>query len=167
METVSTRRLNMWNKLKPYVISIAIALAVGGLAAFLTRDNMDIYGRINTPPLSPPAALFPVVWTILYILMGISAAIVYVNRDENLQAAEDGLKIYAVQLLANFGWSIIFFNFEAYWLAFIWLVLLWWLILKMIAEFRQINEVAAYLQIPYLIWVTFAGYLNFMIALLN
>lgn len=157
----------MWNKLKPYVISVAIALAVGGFSAFLTQDNMDLYARINTPPLAPPGWLFPVVWTILYILMGIGAALVYVNRDKAPEAAEDALRVYVLQLIANFGWSIVFFNFEAYLFAFIWLLVLWVLILAMILKFREISPVAAYLQIPYLVWVTFAGYLNLVIYLLN
>lgn len=152
----------MWKKIKPYVVSIAIALAVGGLSALFTKDSMDIYGTLNQPPLSPPSWLFPVVWTILFTLMGISAAIVYTKNRMN-----KGLLINGIQLLVNFLWSIIFFNLRAFLFSFIWLILLWVLIIAMILEYMKTDKVAAYLQIPYLLWVTFAGYLNFMIYILN
>ena len=154
----------MWNKIKPYVFSILIALAVGALSAFLTNDNMEIYSQINQPPLAPPSYIFPIVWTILFILMGISSAIVYVKSTSNSSKA---LTIYTIQLIVNFLWSIIFFNLRAYLFAFIWILLLWILILIMIYEFYKVDKLAAYLQIPYLLWVTFATYLNFMIFILN
>lgn len=157
----------MWKKIKPYVISVAIALAVGGLSALLTMENMDIYSRINRPPLSPPSWLFPVVWTILYVLMGIGAALVYNRKEFKPEGVRRALIIYAVNLFLNFFWSIIFFNLEAYLFAFIWLVALWAVIIAMIISFRRVSPAAAYLQIPYLIWVTFAGYLTFAIYLLN
>ena len=157
----------MWKKIKPYVISIAIALAVGGLSALLTMENMDIYSRINRPSLSPPSWLFPVVWTILYVLMGIGAALVYSRKEFKPEAVKRALSIYAVNLFLNFFWSIIFFNLDAYFLAFVWLVALWAVIVAMIISFRRVSPAAAYLQIPYLIWVTFAGYLTFAIYLLN
>ena len=152
-------------KIITYIISITIALAVGGLSAFLTRGNMDIYQNISQPPLAPPAILFPIVWTILYILMGISGAIIYMRRKET--DVSGALKIYAFQLIVNFLWSIIFFNMQAYLFAFVWLVILWLLIIAMIVSFKKISPIAAYLQIPYLLWVTFAGYLNIMIYFLN
>lgn len=157
----------MWKKIKPYVISILIALLVGGLSAFLTRNNMEVYKNINQPPLAPPMILFPIVWSILFILMGISSAMIYVKRDVNTREAGSGLIIYGLQLIVNFLWSIIFFNMQAYLFAFIWLLLLWVLIIMMIVQFHKISPAAAYLQIPYIIWVTFAGYLNFMIYWLN
>ena len=152
----------MWKKIKPYVISVAIALAVGGLSALLTKDSMDVYGTINLPPLAPPSWLFPVAWGILYVLMGISAAIVY-TKDKD----KKGLLIYTIQLGVNFFWSIIFFNMRAFLFSFLWLVLLWFLVAIMILQFRKTSSLAAYLQIPYLLWLTFAGYLNFMIYILN
>lgn len=157
----------MWKKIKPYVISVAIALTVGGLSALLTMENMDIYSRINRPPLSLPSWLFPVVWTILYVLMGIGAALVYNRKEFKPEGVRRSLIIYAVNLFLNFFWSIVFFNLEAYFLAFIWLVALWAVIVAMIISFRRVSPAAAYLQIPYLIWVTFAGYLTFAIYLLN
>lgn len=157
----------MRNKIKPYIISIAIALAVGGLSALLTSGSMDIYSDIVRPPLSPPSILFPIVWTMLYALMGIGAAIVYTKRDEKPQAAREALIVYAINLFLNFFWSIIFFNMRAYLFAFIWLLALWAVILIMIFKFKKVSPLAAYLQIPYLIWATFAGYLNLAIFILN
>ena len=157
----------MWKKIKPYVISIAIALAVGGLSALLTKNNMEVYNTINRPALSPPMWVFPVVWGILFVLRGISSALVWVNREQDIETASSALRIYGLQLIVNFFWSIIFFNMQAYLFAFIWLLLLLALIIIMILQFRKISPLAAYLQIPYLLWVTFAGYLTFMIYLLN
>ncbi len=152
---------------KSYIISILIALGVGGFSAFLTRGNMNLYEEIITPPLSPPGVLFPIVWTVLYVLMGISAAIIYNSKEAPATERTQALFTYGVSLVVNFFWSIIFFNMRMYFLAFVWLVLLWVLILKTILEYWGINKTAAYLQIPYLIWVTFAGYLTFAIFLLN
>jgi len=152
----------MWKKIKAYVVWIAISLSVGILSALFTKDSMDIYGTLNQPPLSPPSWLFPVVWTILFTLMGISAAMVYTKNRTN-----KGLLINLIQLAVNFLWSIIFFNFRAFLFSFIWLILLWILIFTMIIEYKKTDKVAAYLQIPYLLWVTFAGYLNLMIYILN
>ncbi len=157
----------MWKKIKPYVISIAIALAVGGLSAFLTMENMSIYEELKTPPLSPPSILFPIVWTVLYVLMGISAAIVYTKQDINHKEAECGLRSYGISLVFNFLWSIIFFNFRWFGFAFFWLLGLLFFIIKAIICYSKVSKLAAYLQIPYAIWVAFAGYLNFGIWMLN
>lgn len=157
----------MWKKIKPFVISIAIALGVGALSAFLTRNSMDIYSDIVQPPLAPPSILFPIVWTILYILMGIGAALVYNKKEEQPREVREALIVYAINLFLNFFWSIIFFNMRAFLLAFIWLLLLWTVILIMILKFRKVSPLAAILQIPYLLWVTFAGYLNLAIYILN
>ena len=157
----------MWKKIKPYVISILIALGVGGISAFLTRGNMDVYDKIVTPPLAPPGILFPIVWTILYVLMGISSARIYIEGKEGNAFVSDALKVYALQLIVNFFWSIIFFNMQAYLFAFIWLILLWVLIIVMIRKFYPIDRLAAWLQVPYFLWVTFAAYLNFAIFMLN
>ncbi|MBQ6787462.1 MAG: tryptophan-rich sensory protein [Lachnospiraceae bacterium] len=157
----------MWAKLKPYVISIAIALGVGGLSAFFTRENMDIYERIIRPTLAPPAILFPIVWTILYTLMGISSARIWLQKEEKPELVLDALLAYAVQLFLNFFWSLIFFNMQNFLFSLIWLVLLWVAIIIMIIRFYRVEPLAALLQIPYLLWVTFAGYLNFMIYQLN
>lgn len=150
-----------------FAVAIIIPLATGGLSALLTRENMDIYNEINTPPLSPPSFLFPVVWTVLYILMGLSSAIIYLKKNENRGLSENGLLYYLASLVFNFIWSIIFFNFRLYLFAFIWLLFLLALIILTIISYRRLSPVAAYLQLPYALWVFFAGYLNFAIMLLN
>lgn len=154
----------MWKKYKTYIISILIALAVGGLSALLTRGNMNIYDDIITPPLSPPTWLFPIVWSILYILMGIGSATVYESPDERKVSA---LRIYALQLAVNFFWSLIFFNMRAFGFAAIWLALLIALVILMMYMFAKINKKAAYLQIPYLLWLLFALYLTIGIYAMN
>ena len=145
------------------IIAILIPIAVGTLSA-LFSGNMSIYSQINKPALSPPGILFPIVWTILYILMGISSYIIYVS---NSPYEEDALRVYALQLFFNFCWSIIFFRFNQFLFAFLWLIVLIALIIVMIYRFYKISKLAGYLQIPYLIWCTFAAYLNFMIYRLN
>ena len=148
-------------------ISIIIPVAVGTLAALLTRDSMDIYSELKTPPLSPPAILFPIVWTALYVLMGISSGTVYINRDNNPKAAERGLKEYATSLVFNFVWSIIFFNVRSILAALVTLLILLYLIIRTILSYRKVLPLAAYLQIPYALWVAFAGCLNAGIYFLN
>lgn len=153
-------------KLKPYIISVLIALGVGLLSALITKDYMNIYGILTRPPLSPPSAVFPVVWTVLYILMGIGSAMIY-TECKGESVCGDALRIYALQLAVNFFWSIIFFRWGMYLFAFLWLLLLIVLVAVMIKRFWKINPKAAYLQIPYFVWLLFAAYLNFGIYLLN
>ncbi len=153
-------------KFLSFAIGIAIPLAVGGLAALLTKDSMDIYQTIVQPPLTPPGILFPIVWSILYILMGVSGTLVW-NSDAAAKEKRVALTVYGVQLVVNFFWSIFFFNERLFLLSFLWLALLWGLIIAMIIRFYRINKAAGLLQIPYLLWVTFAGYLNLAIYLLN
>ncbi len=153
--------------LPTYIVAVALPLAVGVVSALLTRENMDIYGELNTPPLSPPSWLFPIAWTILYTLMGISSGMVFLNRGLTTEAADRGLSVYFISLVVNFGWSIIFFNMRSFLFAFIWLLLLVYLIIRTILYYKKVSPLAAYLQIPYLIWVLFAGYLNLGIYLLN
>lgn len=157
----------MWKKIKAYAVAIAIPLAVGGLSALLTRSGMDAYQYVVQPPLSPPMWLFPVVWSLLYILMGVGSAMVWLSRGNDQEAALSALIVYGFQLTVNFFWSIIFFNMQAFLFAFIWLVLLWLLIIAMIVKFSRVSRAAAWLQVPYLLWVTFAGYLTLMVWLLN
>lgn len=154
-------------KLPTYLIAIAIPLVVGVVAALLTRGNMDIYEEIVKPPLAPPGILFPIVWTILYVLMGISSALIVINKENSIDAATRGLTNYGMSLLFNFFWPIFFFNLESYLISFIWLVVLFYLILRTVLEYRHVSRLAALLQIPYLVWVAFAGYLNCAIWLLN
>ncbi len=152
---------------KTYLIAILIPLAVGGLSALLTSSNMMLYGEIVKPPLAPPPILFPIVWTILYILMGIGSARVYLKKEAMPKEATNALKTYALQLFFNFFWSLIFFNLRTFLFAFIWLIVLWGLIIVMLFEFYKIDKFAAIINIPYLLWVTFAAYLNLAIYILN
>lgn len=157
----------MWNKIKPYAISLAVSLGVGGLSALVTKKSMDIYKTIKKPPLAPPSVLFPIVWTGLFILMGVGCALIYMNREGKEKETAKALKIYGGSLAVNFLWSVIFFNLRSYWAAFLWLLFLWGLIYATVKQYKKIYPAAAYMQIPYLLWVTFAGYLNGAIALLN
>lgn len=140
--------------------------AVGALSGWLTRDGARLYNEtIRQPPLSPPAIAFPIVWGILFLLMGIGAARIYLAPAS--QARSRSLLLFAVQLGFNFFWSIIFFNLQRFGLAFLWLVVLWGLILWMILSFRRVDPLTAWLQVPYLLWVTFAAYLNVGVWVLN
>ena len=152
--------------LKKLLLSLVIPLAVGGLAAFITRDYRDIYSSINNPPFAPKPWVFPVVWTILYILMGISLYLVW-SRDATYLRKRCAFILFGIQLALNFIWSPIFFVYQKFLLAFVILVLIWLAVLFMIICFCKISKPAALLQIPYLIWLTFAAYLNYGVYLLN
>lgn len=153
--------MNIKNKAH-LIIAIFIPLAVGVLSSLLSGSMA--YSAFNKPSFSPPSYLFPIVWTVLYILMGISSYIIYSSNSPDKRKA---LTTYAIQLFFNFFWSILFFGLSQYLLAFVWLILLIVLIVVMIYQFYQIQPVAAYLQIPYLLWCLFAAYLNFTIYMLN
>ena len=151
---------------KTYLLWIVRTEAVGGLSALLTRKGMEAYNAtVIKPVLSPPMILFPIVWAILYALMGIAVARTQLKGKNTLQ--ERCLLIYIVQLAFNFCWSIYFFNLQAFGFAFLWLMVLWGLIIWMIFAFKKVDKAAAWLVIPYLLWVTFAAYLNAATYLLN
>lgn len=146
------------------IFFLALPLFVGALAGFLTKDSMMIYRNLNRPSLSPPGWVFPVVWTILYVLMGLGS---YLIAQTSSPGRNEALRLYGIQLLLNFIWSLVFFHFQNYLFAFFVLLLLWYFIVRMITVFWSVNPTAALLQIPYLLWVTFAGYLNLAIVFLN
>ena len=151
---------------KAYAFWILFAEAVGGLSGWLTREGSKLYqATIRQPPLSPPGIVFPIVWGILFALMGISAARIYLAPPS--LARTRGLRLFFLQLFFNFFWSIIFFNLQAFGFALLWLLVLGGLILLMILTFRKTDAPAAWLQAPYLLWVTFAAYLNFGVWMLN
>lgn len=152
-----------WKKL---IISIAIPLGVGALAALLTADSQEIFASVNKPPLSPPAWLFPVAWTILYTLMGIASYLVW-TAVTTYEKRKQALFLYGVQLFFNFFWSIIFFNLQEYFFAFVWIIALWIMIFLTYQQFRSIDKTAGTLLVPYLAWVAFAAYLNLGIFILN
>lgn len=147
-------------------ICVAIPLAVGGLSGYISRSGTTIFAMLEKPPLSPPGWLFPIVWTILYILMGIASYLI-VTSEADAKAVARAMTVYGAQLTVNFFWSILFFNLSLYLSSLVWLVILWILILITILLFGKISKMAAYLLVPYLVWVTFAGYLNAGVWLLN
>lgn len=150
---------------KPYVFLTALAEAAGALAGFLTRRGVEAYKAVEKSPLTPPDAVFPLVWSALFALMGVGAARVWLSPPS--PARTQGLNFFGLQLAVNFVWSLLFFNLQAFGFSFLWLVLLWLLILRMTLSFRRADRLAALLQIPYLLWVAFAGYLNLTTWLLN
>lgn len=151
---------------KVYTLWISLAEAAGLLSGLLSRGGMENFSQtVAQPPLSPPGWLFPVVWTILYGLMGISAARIWLSPPSDNRSR--GLNRFLAQLIVNFFWSPIFFNTGTYGFALLWLLLLWVLVVLMILSFRKVDKTAALLQIPYLIWLTFAAYLNWGVWQLN
>ena len=152
--------------LKKFLISIVLPLVVGGVSALITSGNMNLYSQITRPPLSPPSWIFPVVWTILYILMGISLYLVW-NSNADTDKKRQAFIFFGIQLFLNFIWSPMFFNMRWFLFAFIVLIFMWIFALGMLISFYRISKPAGLLQIPYIIWLTFAGYLNFTIYLLN
>ena len=151
--------------IKKLLLSLALPLAVGGLSA-LVSGGMGNYKGINQPPLSPPGWVFPIVWTILYLLMGYAAYRVSASGADP-EAIQKALRVYWAQLVLNFVWSPVFFGLQWYLIAFIILVAMWVLIYVTMIRFSKLDKLAGDLMIPYLLWVTFAGYLNFGVFLLN
>ena len=151
-----------WKKL---IICLAIPLGVGGLATLLS-GGMDTYKTLNQPPLSPPGWVFPIVWSILYLLMGYASYRILMSEAEPA-GIRKALIFYGIQLFLNFLWPLLFFGMQWYWAAFILLVVLWAFIYLTMHLFGEIDDTAENLLIPYLLWVTFAGYLDLGVALLN
>ena len=156
----------MKTNVKKLALCLIVPLAVGGLSAFLTREAMEQFQKLNKPPLTPPGWVFPAVWTVLYLMMGLASYLVWQSRGPR-RAVRNALTVYGVQLGFNFMWTILFFNMGWYLFAFVWLIALWVLILATAVRFYRLSGTAGYLMVPYLIWVTFAGYLNFGIFLMN
>lgn len=147
---------------KALAVSLAVSLGTALLSVLLTPNIQEDYAQLYRPPFSPPGWVFPVVWTILFVLMGIASYLVYVSGSGQSTSA---LKLYLLQLLFNLGWSVLFFRWGAYLPAFLWLLILWYLVYSSIRQFGEISSLAGKLMIPYLIWLTFAAYLNLAIAL--
>lgn len=151
---------------KVYTFWVLFTEAVGALSGWLTREGSQTFNQTAIqPPLSPPALVFPIVWGVLYALMGGGAARIYLSPPSPERSKS--LNLFITQLVVNFFWSLIFFNAQAYGFAFLWLLLLWGLVLVMILQFRRVDTLAAKLQIPYLIWLTFASYLSLGVWYLN
>ncbi len=147
-------------KRPPLLVSLLISLGTGVIAGFLTFGSMAQYQEMYHPPLAPPGWVFPVVWLLLYTLMGIASYRIYLKNPK-----AEALKLYLIQLAVNFFWPVFFFNLGWQLFAAVWLLVLWYLVFVMIKEFARIDEGAARLMIPYLVWLTFAAYLNIVIAL--
>ena len=147
-------------KRPPLLVSLLISLGTGVIAGFLTFGSMAQYQEMYHPPLAPPGWVFPVVWLLLYTLMGIASYRIYLKNPK-----AEALKLYLIQLAVNFFWPVFFFNLGWQLFAAVWLLVLWYLVFVMIKEFARIDEGAARLMIPYLVWLTFATYLNIVIAL--
>lgn len=156
----------MKEKWKKLLICLAVPLSVGGLSAFLTRDGMKTFQTLKKPPLSPPAWVFPLVWTILFLLMG-TASFLVLESGKSRRAVRRALTVYGAQLAANFFWPLLFFGLGAWLFSFFWLIFLWILIFAAKVKFSLLSHAAGRLLIPYLAWVAFAGYLNFGVWLLN
>lgn len=149
-----------WKRL---IIITIITFVVGSFFSLFTMNNMEAFKELDKP-IDVPGIIFPIVWGILYLLMSISCYLITESKDEGKEKA---ITIYGIQLLINSVWSLIFFGFETYLFAFIWLLLLLVSVIIMIKEFYKIDKRAAYLNIPYVLWIIFAGYLNLGIYLLN
>lgn len=153
-------------RVKPLIVAIAIPLAVGGLSSLLTRGSMEAFGRLNQPPLTPPDWVFPVVWSILYVLMGIASYLVFM-ADASRRQKRDALLVYGATLILNFVWPLLFFRFGLFLAAFVWLLCMIAVVGLLYIRFRRIHKNAGYCILPYFLWSAFAGYLNFGVYWLN
>lgn len=156
----------LMKKWKPYIIAVLAVEAIGALISWLTKSGVDRYIQtVAKPPLTPPSFVFPIVWGILYALMGISIARIWLKPES--EQRKQSIVIFLLQLAVNLIWTVVFFNLEAFGAAFLIIMLLWVLIIAMIRSFWKIDPLSAKIQIPYLLWVTFAAYLNAAIWYLN
>ena len=149
-----------------FFVCVMIPITVGSIASFITRDGMAAFEMLRQPALSPPEWLFPIVWSALYFFMGVSSYWI-MRANTPKEQKEKAILLYEYQLAANFLWPTFFFHFEWYLFSFVWLVFLWLLVLRMILQFGRIDKKAAWINRPYLVWLSFAGYLNLAIWWLN
>lgn len=156
-------KIKQW---KVYLFWILLCESVGALSGWLSREGINIYeATVNKPVFTPPSWVFPVVWPVLFALMGISAARIYLSepsRNRNW-----GLNLFLIQLAVNFFWPLIFFNLQAFGIAFVWLILLWVLVAVVIRLFWKVDRTAAWLLVPYIVWLTFAAVLNLFVYFVN
>lgn len=149
-----------WKKL---IIITVITFVVGTFFSFFTMNSMDTFKDLSKP-INVPGVLFPIVWSILYLLMSISCYLIVQSNDKD---KKEGIILYAIQLVINSLWTLIFFGLGAYLLSFIWIIILLIVVIIMMAKFYNINKIAMYINIPYVLWLLFAAYLNLGIYLLN
>ncbi len=160
-----TKQKTFGNYYMRLIMAVALPLGGGFLVSLLTRSAMSQFNSFQQPPLAPPAWLFPVAWSLLYVCMGVASFIIY-----NLKPSKDRssfLSVYLVHLGFNFLWTILFFNLGQLWLAFIWLMAMWGMIIYLVVKAEKLSTDAFILLLPYLAWTTFAAYLNICIAILN
>lgn len=165
------KKVSSFSKVWRIALCILVPLGGGFIISMFTRDTMEKFGSFNQPPLAPPAWLFPVAWTILYILMGIASYLIYAKYRDGKKAekslAKAGLIVYGVQLALNFIWTPLFFTGGLYWVAFAVLALMWIAEIVLLVLSFKTSRAAFWCLLPYLLWTTFAGYLNIGIAVLN
>ena len=156
----------MKGKWKTYLLWIGLAEIVGAASGLLSMDCIRSFeDTVPQPPLSPPGFLFPIVWTVLYALMGIGAAMVSMTAASRPRSL--GLNLFMVQLAMNFLWTPVFFCLQAFGFAFFWLLGLLGVVIWMTLEFQKSSKLAALLQVPYILWLGFAAYLNFGVWMLS
>lgn len=165
------KKVSTFSKVWRIALCILVPLGGGLIISMLTRDTMEKFGAFNQPPLAPPAWLFPVAWTILYVLMGVASYLIYAKYRDGKKAeksmAKAGLIVYGVQLALNFIWTPLFFTGGLYWVAFAVLALMWIAEIALLVLSFKTSRAAFWCLLPYLLWTTFAGYLNIGIAVLN
>ena len=160
----------MKTKTKQLAICTLLPLATGALSSFLTKDNMIAFRAAIKPALYPPEFVFPIVWTVLFLLMGIASYRIiraHKKNDTAIYRVRIAIAYYVLQLAVNFLWPLVFFQYQAYWLAFAVLVVLIYIVLRTYYAFSAIDRFAGYYLLPYLVWLVFAGYLNVAVAILN
>ena len=168
----NNQKISTWGKIWRIALAIAVPLCGGFIISLFTRDAMSKFGSFNQPPLAPPAWLFPVAWTVLYVLMGLASYFIWKKGYDSRKAADKSasktaLIIYGIQLVFNFVWTPLFFSLGWYWPAFAWLLVMWALIIVLMMKAYRISRPAFWMLLPYIIWCTFAAYLNCGIAILN
>lgn len=168
----NTKNLTPWDKIWRLALAIALPLGGGFIISLFTRDAMAKFSTFNQPPLSPPGWIFPVAWSILYVLMGIASYLIWKkyheSKDKIVKAqAKSALTAYAIQLFFNFVWTPLFFILDWFWPAFVWLMVMWVLIIVLMVKTYKLSRPAFWMLVPYILWCTFAAYLDCGIAILN
>ncbi len=142
-----------------FIFALMLPLIIGIISAALSSQGMMMYGSMDKPPLSPPAWVFSVAWTILYLMMGAASYLILVSGAD-IRSRKTAMILYVIQLFMNFMWSILFFNWQLYLFALIWLLIMWGIVIICALKFKRISRTAAWLMVPYILWLTFAAYLN-------
>ncbi len=163
----SNRKISVFGVIWRLMLCIAVPLGGGFAISLLSQNAMTQFGEFEQPLLAPPAWLFPVAWTILYILMGIASFFIFYKGAKDTKKSNTALVIYGIQLILNFCWTIVFFNLQQRWLAFAILAVMWILIIVLLSKAKSLSNIAFFCLLPYFLWTTFAAYLNIMIAILN